>query len=995
MNHQDLIAQIRFQLSTLRERNEHHSFEHLCRQFARIRICTNIIPATGPVAVGGDQGRDFETFRTYLHTEVRGTSTFVGAGSTKEAIAFACTTQLYSSGLPAKILEDVAKITQSGAVVDSIYFFCTEPIPIAKQHELRDKVRNEHAVELWIIDREALSEQLADPDTFHIASEYLSISADLYPKPLSVVAGQWYQDVKMEWSDAERIPATYRDFSDLKRAIREASHDEQLYPDVPFWVGKLRMMITGHHPVKLKLQAIYEVAVGLLLSQKDMTSETENLSHYFDSIVKIPDEDIPTDLLNDASVLLTFSSVAVDVHHVGLSRSQVTEWHHALLDKTDRILNQTSSANLRCDLLQAKAQLFVVESFEKGEYPGDKAFDTWLELADAVESAPLFPLERFADFITKSVPYLGDHPSFRELSHKVDALLENRVGSRAAAEKCRDRAMAFSRSGQTLAAIAELHDAKVKWYSRETIVPSLLSIMSISSYYEDLGLMYAAKQYALATASLAYWSDVPEAKKFVSSAVSQVAVLDYQLGNWSSIAQTAELAATAHVEYVGDFSEDRGDRVEAGLQVSAFVLAAMEHVGLRLPDGETFELPVLDQLGRPEYQAEAAKAFTKKGLDGLREMAAGDLYGFPFGDLHKSVETVWVALGIKWHAVWSNDFETIIAAEHLLSSLQVLLADLAHHDLHTLQSDIHMTIKRGSASRPELSRTVHDISGPWVITLPERANEDDRTVGIDDNLVALCFEMVRRISVLPDDELMAIMEQSFKHGVSSKLFVAKSYSELFREFRNEEDVTALPRIIDEPGRGSLAFPKERPEMSAATGLSPLYSVEAAHQAIRNRYLDVQEEFPVTLARLNTNTTFRETLSILRQKGWKDWHILQAIANVFLNFHTRDWIRMNMHPAEIGRRVGALRQDPAALAQLESTNPIPLDEFTADRLEMMLHMSIGATMKGLGLVLYDECVELSAIIKFMGERFNFWEDDVDHTDPFAPPPPEVILPHRHL
>jgi hypothetical protein len=220
VNHLELIAQIRFQLLSLRDRNDHHAFEHLCRKFARLRICSNIIPATGPVAAGGDQGRDFETFRTYLQSKVPQIPTFVGAGPAAEMIAFACTTQQYSTGLPAKIISDVAKIMESGTPVDSIYFFCTEPIPAAKQHELRDRVRHDHGVELWIIDREALAEQLADPQTFFIANEHLSISADLYPKPLGDGSEQWYQNMKAEWSDAERRPSTYRDFTDLKLAIR-------------------------------------------------------------------------------------------------------------------------------------------------------------------------------------------------------------------------------------------------------------------------------------------------------------------------------------------------------------------------------------------------------------------------------------------------------------------------------------------------------------------------------------------------------------------------------------------------------------------------------------------------------------------------------------------------------------------------------------------------------------------------------------------------------
>ena len=65
-NIDQVISQIRFQLEQLSAKNAHHDFEHLCRHLARAKICGNIIPATGPVSAGGDQGRDFETFRTYL-----------------------------------------------------------------------------------------------------------------------------------------------------------------------------------------------------------------------------------------------------------------------------------------------------------------------------------------------------------------------------------------------------------------------------------------------------------------------------------------------------------------------------------------------------------------------------------------------------------------------------------------------------------------------------------------------------------------------------------------------------------------------------------------------------------------------------------------------------------------------------------------------------------------------------------------------------------------
>ena len=83
---------IRFGLEQLSVRNAHHEFEHLCRHLTRARICSNVVPSTGPVSARGDQGRDFETFRTYLSTNGMGEGVFVGLAS-KTRIAFACTIQ--------------------------------------------------------------------------------------------------------------------------------------------------------------------------------------------------------------------------------------------------------------------------------------------------------------------------------------------------------------------------------------------------------------------------------------------------------------------------------------------------------------------------------------------------------------------------------------------------------------------------------------------------------------------------------------------------------------------------------------------------------------------------------------------------------------------------------------------------------------------------------------------------------------------------------------
>lgn len=88
----ELVAHVRFALSNLSARNGHHEFEALCLEVARQSVTPNVIPATGPVAGRGDQGRDFETFRSRVTPRLGTTGLLLGLDG-HEIVAFACTLQ--------------------------------------------------------------------------------------------------------------------------------------------------------------------------------------------------------------------------------------------------------------------------------------------------------------------------------------------------------------------------------------------------------------------------------------------------------------------------------------------------------------------------------------------------------------------------------------------------------------------------------------------------------------------------------------------------------------------------------------------------------------------------------------------------------------------------------------------------------------------------------------------------------------------------------------
>ena len=129
-----LIAHFRFSLTRLGVKNAQHEFEHLCRHFARLRICANLLPANGPVSTGGDQGRDFETFRSHL-SELPTVSAFAGRVS-DGPILFACTLQKKQLG--SKIRADVKAVCRHGAKPVSIHYFVESDMAVAARHKLQE-----------------------------------------------------------------------------------------------------------------------------------------------------------------------------------------------------------------------------------------------------------------------------------------------------------------------------------------------------------------------------------------------------------------------------------------------------------------------------------------------------------------------------------------------------------------------------------------------------------------------------------------------------------------------------------------------------------------------------------------------------------------------------------------------------------------------------------------------------------------------------------------
>ncbi|WP_225370295.1 hypothetical protein [Methanobrevibacter arboriphilus] len=228
----EITNQIKFHLAQLSSNNEHHKFEDICRHLTRSRICSNILPATGPVTSGGDQGRDFESFSTYIkETSLKDSSFFKLKSDKKNCWCLYNSKRRYTNKNKKMILK---KIVSQGDNVEIVYFFTTEAIPISKTHELQKFIREDYSLELEVLDINAISELLAEKDIFWIANEFLNIPSELYPK----INDDEYNNIFNKWKESD--PFNYADFVEIKNTLRNSYFNEEYKQDINFWMDKIK-----------------------------------------------------------------------------------------------------------------------------------------------------------------------------------------------------------------------------------------------------------------------------------------------------------------------------------------------------------------------------------------------------------------------------------------------------------------------------------------------------------------------------------------------------------------------------------------------------------------------------------------------------------------------------------------------------------------------------------------------------------------------------------
>jgi hypothetical protein len=1013
----ELVGQIRFALNDLTVRNAAQDFEDACRQFARSRIASNVLPATGPVGALGDQGRDFETFRSYLANELGPYGSFLALASA-DTLVFACT--IRGDGLEAKALDDVRKITAQGTEVATVYFFCVGAIAVGVRHRLKERATKEYGVELEIFDGVALSEQLADRDLFWIAEQYLRLPSALTPERPSVDEDAselpaWYVADRARWRERGHPIPTIGYLLDLRDGLRYATRHLAARPDLPFWLG-LMTELTGEGPEDVQRRARYETAVSLIKGTKDLTPADRHVTSFVEE--SLDSDDVAR--LSDCSVLVAFATIAFRARRTQIDGVTLSRWNETLRERVDALLAEEPPPTAKAALLELAGNLCfaidpsrVVPADEPADLPeiselvdddgrplvsteADPAaadalmvdvsggMRAWLELAEHLPQAPLFPLGGLSRMLEILAPLLVERAGWRVLTAAVDAAVERTAGSAAAAERSYGRARTLLGADLVVDAISEVHQAKLSWWSGDNLRQSVLMLLLLGRCYVELRMAVAAKQYMLAAAAIATNSGEDDLVDIIPRALAGASRTEYEAGAWCSavnLAALAEMTTRLTDEATDSWAKSNVQAITFTLGMAIFAARSLFGRGAAMTmaiEGEARSVGLLAGF------EEAMDEQDDWSHDEWIQRSEEQLQVLPFEDVGQERLLRFAALGIRVLISCENKWANVLAAERVAAALQVLMVELSGFDLCFLPTTVEIAVTPTAANQEPVVENVSSNDGRrWHVGLPfyvPGTTMDVDRVSVE--LLAVVSQVLLDVSLLPSQDFLKGIETAFERGLPHKLTAGRPYDEVAR-LVDEEQFEGIPRrMVSRLADRSAPVPEEVDALRWQDGPGPLVSREELLEMVTTRYEQLPMLMNRTLPALRRDKRFQVTVEILRKRGWKDWHILTAVFNLLLQ---RRLASAGLNDREAvssaaGRKAAA---DLALSPEAEGEPEPPLGIFlnVAD-LDQARIWAIGSLVANLGLHVHSSIPDIPAIERLLAARYAYWSDDVPHDDPFA-------------
>lgn len=969
-NRVELKGYIRYQLAQLGARNGEHEFENLCFELARLRLVPNLVPATGPVKAGGDQGRDFESYRTYLAGSQLARSTFATLASA-DIVVGACTLNKQTS---TKIRSDLVVICEPENRPDRVLYFCEPDLPVAKRHELQRGCAIGHGPSLEIFDGQAIADLLSDRDTFWIAEQFLAVPAEFFPRD---DVDEEYEALRQKWLLRSEAAKNYADFLDVKLGLRTAVAEDFARPDLLRWITCMEAFASEDSSDRLRQKARYEIAVAELRGRGSLDPAKSHLEGYFGSLNS---NQSPAGIL-DAAVLATYCAAARGHGQTTMiSETVINEWVTEVRDLVRSMMARVDRKGEKCSLLEARAMLSSIPG--PGAKPGDvldEALDCWRAVIDEVSNVPFYPVSHIAELIEILGPIVGHSSRFRELRDKIDCLVEERAGAHEVAERSRRRAAAYLKSGNRLAAIDELQRAKVGWFSGENMPGSVLAMLVLADCYSELGLHIAARYYAAGAAYIALHSEDERVRARLPRACFTLVQTFYSGGEGLTYVLCLGQVIGTHVLLARDpLDVDAHPELGRALAHAAIYRAAAARLAphlLALIDRAVESWP-MDKADVNAVLEMANSRWESMTPTDFEEAIERDLGASPFSDVGSAREIRWSALGIVWTVRCSAQRESLLAALEVVATLQILQVEFADAELLIVPSEAVIDIEIGAISEPECSQLPDNDRLAWRIVLPREGDKEESLSRTAAESLALATAVIGQATALDQQGFEKIVRERLERGLPLRSFSVRPARELMDFALAQAGGWNELAGLEPVGLSRWINPHEAPELAWKVGPGPGYTRERANEFLENRYRRSSQAIWRTLPIILKDVSARKLIEELKSEGALDWHVITILANIVVQ---RQVEIVTGHP--ISAESLPLIKDRMNRFEQPSDPHFDVNLITPERIRIQEQMLTAAAFNTWDLVVNRPTPNFSGMKLLLDERYGHSTDDVPHEDPF--------------
>lgn len=512
---------LEYHLETITARNQTHSFEIFCRKLCERTICPNLKPATGPEG-GGDSKADTETIEV---ADEIATLSYIGeANAGRERWAFAFSAK---KTWAEKIRGDVDGIIATDRGYQKIYCVTARFARAKDRARLEDELTKQYDINVTILDRTWIVEQVIDGERKDLAFNYLSVGREITDSlrlgPSDYSRLQQLEDIEKALTDPERF--TGMEGQCVTEALVAAKLSRNLERPRTETEGRFARAVRlaeSQGTYRQRLEVEYERIWTGFWWFDDIAFLNDNYNR-FELLTLETDYARNLEFLCNLAHLL-FNTVIHE--HLSADDAKLEERVARLSHRLDVLAKDMERPN---NALEARMSLLVIQTNQAVMARDDAALEVlWPQFSEVVEQAKglgEFSAERLVQMVEVFGNIAANDPGYARLVDQTSAFVSERKGEGEGALVLLKRAQQLD-FDNNLEMIRLLGKAAHQLSKKEYTDSLIEAVRLLSLAYRSAGLLWAARASCIfAIASI--FIDAEENNDLPASVVPTIMLLGW------------------------------------------------------------------------------------------------------------------------------------------------------------------------------------------------------------------------------------------------------------------------------------------------------------------------------------------------------------------------------------------------------------------------------------------------------------------------------------